>query len=66
MDTSLCDHINRLVRKYGSLRDVANKIGMDHSYLWRLSNGEKTNPSTVALKRLGLERQSSYRVVREI
>lgn len=65
MDTSMRDHIARLVKKYGSMRNVADKIGMDHSYLYRLYAGDKNNPSTASLKRLGLERQNSYRVVRE-
>jgi transcriptional regulator with XRE-family HTH domain len=57
-------HIQNLVDKYGSLRNVADKIGLDHGYLHRLRSGEQDNPSTAALKRLGLERQHHYRIVR--
>lgn len=63
---SLQDHIERLVRKYGSLREVAKRVRLDHAYLYRLKIGEKTMPSTCALKRLGLERQSHYRIVKEV
>lgn len=40
---------------YGSIRAVSRALNIDHAYLSRLMTGEKTNPSPVILKKLGLD-----------
>lgn len=47
-------YLDLLVDKYGSIRNVADKVGIDHAYLHRLRTGEKDNPSDETLKKLGL------------
>lgn len=45
-----------LIDLYGSVRKAANKIGIDHTYLFRMSKGEMDNPSDEVLSKLELER----------
>lgn len=54
--------IRELIRQHGSLRAAARAIKMDHSYLFRLAVGEKTEPSEKVLRKLGLKRVVSYRL----
>jgi hypothetical protein len=46
--------IDQLAEIYGSLRKVAVALDIDVAYLKRLRDGEKTNPSSSVLKKLGL------------
>lgn len=48
--------IEELAERHGSLRAAARVLQVDHVYLWRLKNGEKTEPSERLLKKLGLKR----------
>ena len=57
---SLSERITKLVKKHGSLRAVANITKVDVGYLSRLRNGDKTNPTKITLRRLGLVRVMSY------
>ena len=46
---------------HGSLRAAAKALDVDHGYLSRLKNGDKSNPSDELLAKLGLERLVIYR-----
>lgn len=48
------DRIDALVAVYGSVRAVGHALTIDHAYLHRLAKGEKTSPSKIVLKKLGL------------
>lgn len=39
---------------YGSCRKVGKALNIDHSYLARLRDGKKTDPSSAVLRKLGL------------
>lgn len=47
--------------EHGSLRAAAKALDVDHGYLSRLKNGDKSNPSDELLAKLGLERLVIYR-----
>lgn len=49
-----------LIDVYGSTRAAADAIGMEYSYLHRLSTGEKSYPSDKTLAQLGLRRVITY------
>lgn len=57
---TLPEHIERLVAIFGSLRNAADALDIDHAFLHRLRTGEKTNPSDKTLARLGLRRVVTY------
>lgn len=48
------------IERHGSLREAARALGVDHVYLWRLSVGQRNNPSAALLKKLGLRRIVGY------
>jgi hypothetical protein len=48
--------IDELVDRHGSLRAVGLVLGIDHAYLYRLSTGDKVNPSERVLKKLKLKK----------
>ncbi len=58
--TTIPKRIQVLVGAYGSLRAVARVLKIDHSYLQRLSTGEKTNPSKKVLEKLSLKAVVTY------
>nr|WP_314583525.1 hypothetical protein [uncultured Pseudomonas sp.] len=61
-DTSpIVERIELLERRHGSLRAAARATGIETSYLFRLKNSEKLNPSDDVLAALGLERVTYYR-----
>lgn len=45
--------IDELATVYGSVRAVGRALNIDHAYLYRLTSGEKTNPSKAVLRKLG-------------
>jgi transcriptional regulator with XRE-family HTH domain len=49
-----------LIKKHGGTRTTARVLKVDPSYVSRLANGGKGNPSDEILKRLGLIRSISY------
>lgn len=59
--TFLMAHVEDLVEKYGSTREAAQALGVNHTYLCRLESGFKNNPSDEILRRLGLVRVVTYR-----
>lgn len=52
--------IGELAKRHGSLRAAALVLKTDHVYLWRLSTGNKSNPSEKLLRKLGLRRVVTY------
>ena len=60
----ISQRIEELSAQHGSLRAAARALQLDVSYLSRLKDGAKTNPSTKVLKKLGLRRIVEIRYVR--
>ena len=54
------NELQRRRKRAGSWRKLANEIGTDHAYLYRVSKGEK-QPGDTLLEALGLERVVTYR-----
>lgn len=52
--------IQELAKQHGSLRAAGRVLEIDHAYLHRLQQGEKTEPSEEVLRKLGLRRIVSY------
>lgn len=50
-----------LIKQHGSLRKAEAATGINYAYLQRLHTGEKINPSTDVLAKLGLQKHSTYR-----
>ncbi len=58
--TTVSRRIEELAAQYGSVTEVANRLGVNAIYLHRLANGSKTSPSEDVIKKLGLRRIVSY------
>lgn len=58
--TTVSRRIEELAEQYGSVTEVANRLGVNAIYLHRLANGSKTSPSEDVIKKLGLRRIVSY------
>ena len=56
--------IEELSVQHGSLRAAARVLQIDVSYLSKLKDGSKTNPSAKVLKKLGLRRIVEIRYVK--
>ena len=52
----LAHRIQELAKHHGSLRAAARVLKIDHAYLWRLQQGDKTEPSEDVLRKLELRR----------
>lgn len=52
--------IRELEAQHGSLRAAARVLRCDAAYLLRLRDGEKRNPSTAMLRKLGLKKVVTY------
>lgn len=52
--------VAELIERHGGLRVAARAIGINYAYLSRLGKGEKTEPTTAVLKKLGLKRSVIY------
>ena len=50
----------RRIARFGSLRQAARALMISPSYLFRLSTGEKTNPSVATLRKLGIDQLVRY------
>lgn len=57
---TLPERVAELVEKHGSVRAAARVLQIDAGYLCRLGTGEKTQPSKMILKRMGLRRIDVY------
>ncbi len=49
-----------LAEEYGSVKDVANRFGVNAIYLQRLADDSKASPSEELLMKLGLQRIPLY------
>ncbi len=56
--------IQELAKQHGSLRAAARALEIDHAYLWRLQQGEKTEPGAAVLRKLDLRRIVTVNYVR--
>jgi hypothetical protein len=52
--------IEQLQREHEGVRAAARAVGMSASYLIRLRDGEKLEPSAGLLRKLGLQKQVIY------
>lgn len=60
MSDMLKSTVAALIEKHGGVRAAARATGIDAAYLCRLRDGEKTEPSEMTLKELGLKREVTY------
>lgn len=58
--TRVQETVLKLKAKHGSWRKLQKATGINYNYLFRLSTGEKVNPSDTVLAILGLERRETY------
>ena len=58
--TVLCKRVESLTAKHGNLRKAADATGVSFTYLCRLQNGVKVNPSADTLHKLGLTKIVSF------
>lgn len=56
---------DELIAIYGSVRAAAQAIGVEASYLFRLSTGEKSSPSDATLAKLGMKRVITYERIQQ-
>jgi transcriptional regulator with XRE-family HTH domain len=57
--------IGKLIERHGSLRKCAKVLEISPAYLSRLQTGEKDEPSDALLRKMGLRRVTSYKVVKK-
>ena len=56
--------IDFLLKKHGTLRQVAEKTGISHGYLSKLHRGENHFPSEDVLEKLGVKRMITYALIK--
>lgn len=59
-ESLLQQRITELATHHGSIRAAARVLMVDHTYLYRLSTGEKDNPDDDLLRKLKLRRVVAY------
>ena len=59
-ESMLQQRVKELAVHHGSIRAAARVLMVDHTYLYRLSNGEKDDPSDDLLRKMKLRRVVSY------
>ena len=52
--------IQQLQHEHGGLRAAAREVGISPSYMIRLRDGEKLEPSALMLQKLGLKKKVIY------
>lgn len=57
----LNEAVSAVVKLHGGVRATETAIGLDKSFISRLMNGKKVNPSAETLAKLGLEAVPRYR-----
>ena len=62
---TLTEAVDAIVNKHGGVRAAAAATGVDKSFISRLMNGKKVNPSEKTLAALGLRAVPLYRVLKE-
>lgn len=60
MPVELREHVKRLSRDFGGLRQLSKRVGLSAGYLSRISHGLKDEPSDATLIKLGLRRVVTY------
>lgn len=58
---TLEEAVRSIVKEYGGVRAAEAATGVDKSFISRLMNGKKVNPSVETLDALGLEAVPRYR-----
>lgn len=58
--TLLQERIKKLAKHHGSMRVLGRVLETDHTYLSRLSTGEKNDPGEELLRKLKLRRVITY------
>jgi hypothetical protein len=61
---TLRTRIVELSRRYGGLSAAAVAVRVDPGYMVRLRDGDKTNPSSITLRKLGLKSHGTTRYER--
>ena len=61
-EITLSQRVADLEQYYGGLRKAARALKIDAAYLYRLKTGEKKNPSTGIVYKLGLKRAAIYKL----
>lgn len=64
--TMLRKRVHEAIDLYGSVRAAAGQLGIDYTYLYRLSTGEREDPSDEMLKKLGLKRVITFVSTRQL
>lgn len=59
----LIDRVDALVNQHGGLRKAARALQIDAAYLLRIGRGEKVNPTTPTLRKLGLRKVTIYELI---
>ena len=59
-EATIRDRVRALITQHGGLRKASRAIKIDKAYLSRLGTGEKINPSTTMLARLGLRKVTVF------
>lgn len=57
---TLPERIAELIEQHGSARAVSRVLRIDAGYLSRLANGEKKDPGSAVLRKLGLVKVVTY------
>ena len=57
--------VGELINAHGSVRAAAKAIGIESSYLFRLSTGEKSSPSDATLAKLGMKRVITFERIQQ-
>lgn len=60
MTSLLQRRIKDLAERHGSTRAAARVLEIDHTYLWRLAEGQKDDPGDDLLRKLKLRRIVTY------
>ncbi len=57
--------VQAAVKKHGGVRATEAATGIDKSFISRLMNGKKTNPSDKTLEKLGLLAVPRYEILKD-
>lgn len=59
-DQQLRDRVEMICKTFGGVRPAGRALRINYAYLSRLKSGEKSNPTTATLRKLGLKKIVSY------
>jgi hypothetical protein len=59
-ETTIRDRVRALITQHGGLGKASRALKIDKAYLSRLGTGEKINPTTTMLARLGLRKVTVF------